>query len=377
MGKRSDGRGMTRREFLKRAAAGAFVAAGSPPGALVGAEERVSTMPSNEPAQSKLPRWRGFNLLEMFTVRSEGDWREDDFRWMADWGFDFVRLPLCYTLWIEGDDALKLHEPGLEKVDRAVELGRKYGLHVCINFHRGPGYSVNRERQEPYNLWKDEAALEAFILHWTTFAARYKGIGGSEVSFNLINEPASPVAEMTRDNHERVVRTTVAAIRKIDADRPIIADGVQWATEPCPELADLGVAQSCRAYAPMGVTHYKASWVGEREWTEPKWPGMPEWRKTWDREALEEFYRPWADLARQGVGVHCGEGGAYNKTPHPVLLAWLHDVLDILKSHNIGYALWNFRGSFGILDSERSDVEYEDFHGHKLDRKLLDLLREF
>ena len=27
-----------------------------------------------------------------------------------------------------------------------------------------------------------------------------------------------------------------------------------------------------------------------------------------------------------GVGVHCGEGGAYNKTPHKVVLAWLRDV---------------------------------------------------
>ncbi len=364
---------MTRRGFLRTAAAGAFAAAG----VSAGAEKRISAMPNSEPAQSKLPRWRGFNLLEMFTTQSDGDWQEDDFRWMADWGFDFVRLPLCYTLWIEGDDAWKLHEPGLEKVDRAVELGRKHHLHVCLNFHRGPGYSVNKERKEPYNLWKDQAALEAFVFHWTTFAPRYDGIPPAELSFNLINEPASPAAEMTREDHERVVRATAAAIRKIDADRLIIADGVQWATEPCPELADLGVAQSCRAYAPVGVSHYRASWMGEREWTTPRWPGMQEWGKRWDREALEEFYRPWVELARQGVGVHCGEGGAYNRTPHPVVLAWLRDVMEILKSYNIGYALWNFRGSFGILDSGRGDVKYEEFHGHKLDRKLLELVRGF
>ena len=35
------------------------------------------------------------------------------------------------------------------------------------------------------------------------------------------------------------------------------------------------------------------------------------------------------------------------------------------------------RGAFGILDSKREDVEYEDWHGHKLDRKLLALLQEF
>ena len=35
------------------------------------------------------------------------------------------------------------------------------------------------------------------------------------------------------------------------------------------------------------------------------------------------------------------------------------------------------KGHFGILDSGRKEVEYEDFGGRKLDRKLLDLLQEF
>ncbi|HSV99889.1 MAG TPA: hypothetical protein VLI39_06935 [Sedimentisphaerales bacterium] len=52
-------------------------------------------------------------------------------------------------------------------------------------------------------------------------------------------------------------------------------------------------------------------------------------------------------------------------------------MLEILTSPNLGLALWNFRGTFGILDSGRTDVAYEDFHGHKLDRKLLSLLQEF
>jgi hypothetical protein len=76
------------------------------------------------------------------------------------------------------------------------------------------------------------------------------------------------------------------------------------------------------------------------------------------------------------VGVHCGECGCWNQTPHSVFLAWFGDVLDILTSHNIGYALWNFQGDFGILDSRRRDVDYQDFHGHKLDSQLLQLLQK-
>jgi endoglucanase len=335
-------------------------------------------MINGKPAQTVLPRWRGFNLLDAFTVRSSGDFQEDDFRWMADWGFNFVRIPATYTLWIENNDPLQLSEAGLAKIDRVIRLGEKYAVHVCLNFHRAPGFSVNAERQEPFDLWKDQAALDAFCFHWENFARRYRGISSTQLSFNLVNEPIRPSPEgMTRADHERVVRAAVAAIRKIDAQRLIIADGVSWATEPCPELADLGIAQSCRAYNPHGVSHYMASWVGGEKWPQPTWPGLQPDGLFWDRAHLEEFYQPWIELARSGIGVHCGEGGAFSYTPHAVVMAWFRDVLEILTPQNIGFALWNFRGEFGILDSQRTDVAYEDWRGHQLDRKLLELIQSF
>jgi aryl-phospho-beta-D-glucosidase BglC (GH1 family) len=72
-----------------------------------------------------------------------------------------------------------------------------------------------------------------------------------------------------------------------------------------------------------------------------------------------------------------GEWGSFNKTPHAVFLRWAEDNLANWKRAEMGWALWNFRGAFGVLDSGRSDVEYESFEGHKLDRKLLDLLQRY
>jgi endoglucanase len=37
--------------------------------------------------------------------------------------------------------------------------------------------------------------------------------------------------------------------------------------------------------------------------------------------------------------------------------------------------LWNLRGSFGVLDSGRTDVQYQEFRGHKLDRAMLKVLQ--
>ena len=34
-------------------------------------------------------------------------------------------------------------------------------------------------------------------------------------------------------------------------------------------------------------------------------------------------------------------------------------------------------GGFGILDSERKGAQYVDFHGHQLDKKMLDLMKKY
>jgi endoglucanase len=51
------------------------------------------------------------------------------------------------------------------------------------------------------------------------------------------------------------------------------------------------------------------------------------------------------------------------------------DLLACLKEAGLGWALWNLSGSFGVLDSGRGDVAYEDFRGRTLDRAMLELLR--
>lgn len=334
--------------------------------------------------KNPLPRWRGFNLLEKFTDDNSSKsvthshrnppFQETDFQWIADWGFDFVRLPMSYRCWSSPERWLEMDETVLAQIDDAVELGRRHRIHVCLNLHRAPGYCVNPP-PEPRSLWRDADALTACCHHWQALATRYRGIPSTQLSFDLLNEPLAPCEAMTRAEHEHVIRSLTAAIRAVDSSRTIIADGLSWGNDPVPELADLGIGQSCRAYLPMGISHYKAPWVGGEKFPPPQWPNGFHWDGNWDRKRLEAHYATWAQLFSQGIGVHCGEGGGYRETPHKVFLAWFRDVLEILAGHGIGFALWNFRGAFGVLDSGRQDVAYRDWHGHKLDEALLNLLQ--
>ncbi len=95
----------------------------------------------------------------------------------------------------------------------------------------------------------------------------------------------------------------------------------------------------------------------------------------YDKTTLwSEQIEPWQRAESMGIGVHVGEWGAFRFTPHDVVLAWMADCLDNWKRTGWGWALWNLRGGFGPVDSQRSDVVYEDYRGHKLDRRMLALL---
>lgn len=373
----------SRREFIRQA--GLAVAGLASAGGQAAAPAPVRANP--------LPPWKGFNFLDFFNPypsRARPPTPPGFFRWMRDWGFDFVRLPMAYPVYLDIDysrpitpeDVYRFDRQKLDRIDALVHEALSSGLHVSLNLHRAPGYCINAGFEEPYNLWRDEAALDAFCEHWAMWARRYQSVSPERISFDLVNEPS--LREDMNDQfgkrealppatYHRVAKAAVQAIRAVKPDALIIADGNNGGHFAVPELADLGIAQSCRGYVPFSVSHHEAPWVYRDPGTlpRPKWPDGP----GADRQFLEDLYQPWFELIDAGVGVHCGECGSYSKTPHEVFLAWLGDVLDVLSERGIGFALWEMRGDFGILDSNRSDVDYEDWYGHRLDRALLELLR--
>ena len=137
----------------------------------------------------------------------------------------------------------------------------------------------------------------------------------------------------------------------------IVADGINVGRDPLPGLVGLGLVQSTRGYDPMRLTHYRAGWVNSEGWPEPTWPLVISEDNVWDRERLrEDLIEPWKVVTRQGVPVHVGEWGVFHHTPHDVALAYMEDLLTLWDEAGWGWALWNFRGPFGILDSGREDV---------------------
>ena len=379
---------MNRRIFIKTMAASAVASAAA--NALARATDVYGTVQSDIDGR-RIPRWRGFNLQGQFGAAGQPNrgraFDEFDFATMAEWGFDFVRLPLSYWVWSRRDDWSVINEEPLKEIDRAIELGRQYHLHINLNFHRLPGYCINERELEPADLFSGtkaqrDRALAAAVFHWRAFASRYKGIPNRQLSFDLINEPPKmrSYEGYLEERYVEIVKALVAGIREIDSNRLIFADGINIGQAPVMGIVDLGLVQSTRGYLPKAVSHYTATWVPKDEFESfnvPSWPMKDNRGAWWDRARLKcEYIDPYRPLTDRGVQIHVGEWGCYNKTPHEVTLAWMRDSLSLWKEAGWGFSLWNLRGSFGVMDSDRADVKYENYKGHKLDRKMIELLRE-
>ncbi|MBN1649508.1 MAG: cellulase family glycosylhydrolase [Spirochaetales bacterium] len=481
-------------------------------------------------------RPRGFNLSGMFSLEySPGYFSEPQMQMIHDFGFNYVRIPLDYRFYTRHDDWFIFSEAGLAEIDRIVEWGQKYGIHIELNLHRAPGYCVNAgdypawlriPDNQKQDLWTDSEAREAFIFHWEMFAQRYMNISGEYLGFNLLNEPAN----VDNSKYAEIIAETIGHVRALSPERPISVDGYNWATELDDTLIALGVTLSRHSYDPMNITHYKAEWIsGQEQAPEPAWPpscflpdhlygsykaaeklqrplvidgtfpagtvihmkiiqvsnnsrfviagsngtvfehnfvqssGSGEWEKViyqerwhiyqniYNREYSVELPLPseylefriekgdwlrWAEIklnaagkeilirptitdwgvppgryrisentgieltkapegfenhfrisdgldawraaaAQNHAGIMIGEFGVYNKTPHDVTLALLEYKLRAFTSAGFGWALWEFAGPFGPMDSARPDVIYEEYQGHLLDRKMMELLQKY
>lgn len=326
----------------------------------------------------------GFNFQWMFIWRKGAKPQEPDHKaldFIADHGFNFARVTTDYRFWTRDHDYLHPDEAVFTYLDRYLQACQERGIHLSLNQHRAPGYCINDNNLEKDNLWTDAVAQNAFIFLWQTLARRYQDVPASDLSFDLVNEPPSPGQYgMTRESHADLIRRTVAAIREINYDRPIAIDGLGGGHMAIPELADLGaqgVTHSGRGYQPMALSHYKASWwQGSENLPEPVWPGLDWGWMKWNKEALRAFYQPWRDVQALGAPVHIGEMGCYNQTPNDVALRWFNDLFSLYKEFGWGFSLWEFEGAFGIINHGRPGTKYEDYKGYKVDRALLDLMRE-
>lgn len=293
----------------------------------------------------------------------------DDIALMHSMGFDHVRLS------IDGDELLRGAPPdGLNPVfvaelDHVVHIMLQDELRVIVDVH--PGEEFKRR------LRTDDAAVTRFCMLWKALAGHYADTDPKRVFFEVLNEPEFNDAQQWNAVQTRAI----AAIRQAAPQHTIIATGLRYSgltdlltLEP---VADPNVIYTFHDYEPFAFTHQGATWTmtqvrplrrvpypsspatvapnvsEEQALIDQHWIssyGLDRWDAARIRSELN-FAGKWAALHH--VPVYCGEFGVYQPYADPAMrAAWLRDTRTALEAEGIGWAVWDYQGSFAVVTKE-------------------------
>ena len=321
---------------------------------------------------------RGINASEWF-AQSGGDYsaartnrytNAQDIALMARLGFDHVRLSI---------DAVPLEQSPLGKeglnadflarLDRAVDTMLADGLAVQIDLH--PEDSFKQQ------LRTSDDAVDRLTLLWRRLARHYATRDPERVFFEILNEPE--VSDPYR--WAGIQARLAAAIRDSAPRHTIIATGPNYSgiadLLTLHPLSDGNVIYTFHFYNPTEFTHQGASWG-------PAWliythgvpypatessmqellKQVPEaanryqlesyWLDHWDAHRIRLLIDEAAAWGHENqVPLICNEFGVYRDLSDPISRAnWIRDVRTALEDDGIGWAMWDYRGGFGVVWKE-------------------------
>ena len=319
---------------------------------------------------------RGINLSEWFaqvwdkrgyTKEHLETWNTaEDIALIKSMGFDHVRLSVNPEPMFTMNRAEKLPAEYLGYLDAAVKMILDHGLAVVIDMHPESDFKAR--------LIKDDGFVEQFGDFWRAVAQHYSTWDADRVIFEILNEP-----EFTDRYRWLGVQAKLApSIREGAPHHTIIAAGARWSSddellfqEP---VRDQNVIYNFHFYEPHIFTHQGATW-GEYYWHWLKglhYPSTPESAEQvaalvpneadrvrviryghdhWDAARIEAEMKQAAEWAhRRGVPLVCNEFGVFRMFSDPAdRAAWIHDVRSALEHHGIGWTMWDYSGSFGVV----------------------------
>jgi aryl-phospho-beta-D-glucosidase BglC (GH1 family) len=354
-----------------------FALSGLQASALAQVGSPASVQSSSSVPASRLARLRhGINASEWFAqVYDKRGYTKEHFQnWttaaditlIQSMGFDHVRLS------VDPQPMMLNHRPDeipsdyLGYLDAAVKMILDQGLAVVIDLHPDADFKAR--------LAKDDSFVQEFSDFWRALARHYSTWDAERVFFEILNEP-----EFTdRYRWYGVQSKLAAAIREGAPRHTLIATGARWSNDDelvfIEPLRDSNVIYNFHFYEPHIFTHQGATW-GAYFWHWVKgldYPSSPEsaakvaagmpdavdrlaviryGQDHWDAARIEAEITQVAEWAHhRGVPVLCNEFGVYREYANSKdRAAWIQDVRTSLERHGMGWTMWDYSGSFGVV----------------------------
>lgn len=166
---------------------------------------------------------------------------------MAKWGFNSVRLPMHWNLFIEdkhGRNTSKnivWNEEGFRRVDLLIRWLKANDMYLILDLHAAPGgqghdIAISDRNPNKSSLWHSDENQAMMIALWSEIARRYKD-EPTIAGYDLLNEPNWGFQDKKdkggcRETENRPLRdiyqSTIRAIRAIDTNHMLIIEGNCW-----------------------------------------------------------------------------------------------------------------------------------------------------
>jgi endoglucanase len=292
-----------------------------------------------------------------------------DLELIQEMGFDHVRLSVDPRPMFHARQADQITRQDLAYLDAAVKMILDRGLAVVIDIFADGEFKAK--------LASDDEFVEQFADFWRALARHYATFNADRVFFEILNEPEG------RDRYRwyGVEAKLAVAIREGAPGHTIIATGAHWSDDDdlvfLEPLRDANVIYAFHFYESHIFTHQGATWSANY-WHELKgvpYPSTPENVQAavaevpdavhrlavmrygldrWNAERVDaEIGQVVAWAEHWGVPVICNEFGVYRENAEPKdRAAWLSDVRTALEKRGIGWAMWEYHGGFGVVNTE-------------------------
>jgi endoglucanase len=290
----------------------------------------------------------------------------EDIALIKSMGFDHVRLSVDPQPMMASHRPEEIPAEYLGYLDAAVKMILDRGLAVVIDLHPDGEFKAR--------LAKDDGFVQEFSDFWRVLARHYSTWDAERVFFEILNEP-----EMSdRYRWYGVQAKLAAAIREGAPQHTMIAAGARWSDDEdlvfIEPLRDPDVIYNFHFYEPHIFTHQGATWSSYFwHWVKGlHYPSSPESAAKvaasvpdavdrlavirygadhWDSARIDAEITQVSEWARKrGVPVVCNEFGVYREYVEPQdREAWIRDVRSALERHGMGWAMWDYSGSFGVV----------------------------
>ena len=320
---------------------------------------------------------RGTNISHWLSQsRARGEDRrnyftEKDVKYLAGLGFDHIRIPVDEEqLWKEDgqEDA-----EGFSLLKQALDWCKQYNLDAVVDLHILRSHHFN-QKEKP--LWTKPEAQERFFQCWRDLSKELRNYPVEDVAYELMNEPVADDPE----DWNKLVEKTIAIIRQAEPSRKIVVGSNRWQSAATFDQLrfpanDRNLILSFHMYEPFLLTHHTASWTRIKDYNGPvNYPGVivkeedlkgfpdsvrTEILKNKNSYTIDSirrhFMKPVGVAKKYNLPLYCGEWGCLSTVPDAARLQWFRDMVAVLKENTIGWATWDYKGSFGIINNKNEE----------------------